>query len=340
VCGPNAASDWHGNSRYGPNHVEVVSVLDGIKTKLKDSATEVVHVKGCDFTEANWPESEVLPEPMTAKEKADIDAAATAAKGADVAIVVLGDGPRTTGESKSRTSLDLPGRQLDLIKAIHATGTPVVLVLINGRAATINWPAKNIPAIVVANFPGSQAGTAVADILFGDVNPSGKLTTTWPKTVGQIPMNFPSKPKAQWESDKAANVAGMLYPFGHGLSYTTFKYDNLRIAPAQGDKFTTSGNVNVSVDVTNTGKVAGDEIVELYTRDVVSSVTTYEKQLAGFERVSLKPGETKTVHITIPNERLSLINRQWKRVVEPGEFKVMVGASSEEIRQTGSFTVQ
>jgi beta-glucosidase len=333
VCGPNADDAWHAQSRYGPSSEEVITVLTGIKDKLKESGAEVVYQKGCDFVDPGWPETEVLPQPMTEKEKSAIDKAVEAAKGADVAIVVLGDSPRTTGESKSRTSLDLPGRQLDLIKSIHATGTPVVLVLINGRPISINWPAKNVPAILCASCPGALGGAAIADVLFGDYNPGGKLTNTWPKTAGQIPMNFPSKPNAQWETPKAANVSGMLYPFGFGLSFTTFKYSNLHVRRASTD-------VLVDVDVTNTGEMDGDEVVQLYTRDLVSSVTTYEKNLRGFERVGLKAGETKTVHFVIPSEGLSLLNRDMKRVVEPGEFKVMVGASSEDIRVDGTFTVQ
>jgi beta-glucosidase len=378
VCGPNASDPWYAQSRYGPSSEPVTTVLEGIRNKFKtppttvaatpaspsligdpaspslpsenaatqasqlqnEQTTEVVYAKGCNSVDPGWPQTEVLPEPMTETEKQGIDEAVAAAKGADVAIVVLGDGRHTTGEDQSRTSLDLPGRQLDLIQAISATGTPVILVLINGRSMSINWPAKNIPAILCANFPGAQGGTAIADVLFGDYNPSGKLTTTWPKTVGQIPMNFPTKPNAQWESPKAANVAGALYPFGHGLSYTTFDYSNLKIKPAKDDKFTTTGDVIVNVDIKNTGKLDGDEIVQLYTRDLVSSVTTYEKQLSGFQRVPLHSGETKTVEFLIKNERLSLINRNWKRVVEPGEFKVMVGASSEDIRLEGLFTVK
>jgi beta-glucosidase len=340
VCGPIADDASAAKSRYGPSNEEVITVLTGIKDKLKESGADVVYEKGCDSVDPNWPQSEVLPEPMTDAEKSGIEKAVSAAKGADVAIVVLGDSGKTTGESKSRTSLDLPGRQLDLIKAIHATGTPVVLVLINGRPISINWPAKNVPAILCASFPGAQGGTAVADVLFGDYNPGGKLTNTWPKTVGQIPLNFPSKPNAQWESAKAANVAGALYPFGYGLSYTSFEYSNLRIRPAKGKKFTTTSDVIVEVDLKNTGDMDGEEIVQLYTRDMVSSVTTYEKNLRGFERVPLKAGERKTVHFEIPNEGLSLLNRDMKRVVEPGEFKIMVGASSEDIRLDGFFLVQ
>jgi beta-glucosidase len=339
VCGPNADSTFHALSRYGPFHVDVTTVLGGIKDKLKDGGAEVVYATGCDHVDPNFPESEVLPQPMTDKEQKGIDEAVAAAKGADVAIVVLGDGKETSGEAKSRTSLDLPGRQLELIQAIHKTGMPVVLVLINGRPMTINWCAANVPAIVEAWYPGAQGGTAVADVLFGDYNPGGKLANTWPKTVGQIPMNFPTKPNAQWESPKAANAAGTLFDFGHGLSYTTFDYSNLRAHPEQGEKFTTNGNVVVEIDVKNIGKLAGDEVVQLYTRDVTSSVTTYEKNLWGFERVSLKPGETKTAKFTLTPYMLSLINRQGQRVVEPGEFKLMAGSSSTDIRKEISIEV-
>ena len=297
-----------------------------------------MYAKGCDTVDPGWPETEVLPEPMSDKEKSEIDKAVEAAKGADVAIVVLGDSPKTTGESKLRTSLDLPGRQLDLIKAIHATGTPVVLVLANGRPMSINWPAKFIPAILCANFPGA-GGTAVADVLFGDYNPGGKLTTTWPKTVGQIPMNFPSKPNAQWESAKEANVAGLLYPFGFGLSYTTFDYSNLH-SSVRRQKVHDHRQRHRRSRREKLRHVDGDEVVQLYTRDMVSSVTTYEKNLRGFERLSLKPGEKKTAHFEIPSEGLSLLNRDMQRVVEPGEFKVMVGTSSEDVRLDGFFLVQ
>ena len=340
VCGPAADNDWYAHTRYGPYHEEAITVLAGIKDKLHDSGAQVVYEKGCDYVDPNFPQSEIFPTPMDAKEKAGIDKAVEAAKGADVAIVVLGDSPKTTGESKSRTSLDLPGRQLDLVQAIHATGIPVVLVLINGRPMSINWPEKNVPAIIGASVPGAFGGTAVADVLFGDYNPGGKLSNTWPKTVGQIPMNFPSKPNAQWESPKAANIAGALYPFGFGLSFTTFEYSNLHIHPSSGKKFTTTGDVLVDVDVKNAGDMDGDEVVQLYTRDMVSSVTTYEKTFAASIGISLKSGEKKTVHFVIPNEGLSLLNRDMKRVVEPGEFKVMVGSSSEDIRLDGFFLVQ
>jgi len=330
VCGPNADEKSYALSRYGPFNVPVTTTLAAVKAKLKGA--EVVYAKGCDQVDPAFPESEIMPEPLSDKEKEGIDEAVALARTSDVVIVVAGEGNKTSGESKSRTSLDLPGRQLDLIQAIAATNKPMVLVLINGRPLTINWPVKHVPAIVEAWYPGSQGGTAIADVLFGDYNPGGKLTNTWPKTVGQIPMNFPTKPNAQWESNKAANVAGMLFPFGHGLSYTTFEYANLKAHPESGSAFKTNGNVIVEVDVKNTGKVLGDEVVQLYTRDVTSSVTTYEQNLWGFDRVNLKPDETRTVKFVVTPYMLSLINREWKRVVEPGEFNLMVGASSANIR--------
>jgi len=334
VIGPNADDAFYAHRHYGPSGGHAVTVLDGIRAKL-GSGARVRYAKGCDAAGSNWPKIETLPEPLTADEQAGIDEAVRAATGADVAIVVLGDGDNSVGESKSRTSLDLPGRQRDLLRAVHATGTPVVLVLINGRPLSINWADAHVPAILEAWFPGAQGGTAIADALFGDYNPGGKLTVTFPKTAGQIPFNFPSKPDAQWEGEKT-RTDGALYYFGHGLSYTSFAYSNLRVSP---ERQRNGGDVRVSVDVRNSGARAGDEVVQLYTRDLVSSVTTYEKNLRGFERVHLAPGETRTVTFTLEPDDLALWNRQMKRVVEPGRFRVMVGGGSDDIRLTGEFDI-
>jgi beta-glucosidase len=309
-------------------------VLEGIKNKLGGKA-RVQYAKGCEIVDAHWPETEVLPEPLTKEEQEEIDKAVAVAKKSDVAIVVLGDSAKTVGESASRTSLDLPGRQLNLVQAVYATGKPVIVVLINGRPLSINWVNKYVPGIVEAWFPGAQGGTAIADVLFGDYNPGGKLTLTFPKTVGQIPYNFPTKPNAQWEGEKT-RVNGALYYFGHGLSYTSFEYSNLQISPR---KQTPRGNVLVSFEVKNTGARAGDEVVQLYTRDVVSSVTTYEKNLRGFERVHLQPGETKGVKFTLTPEDLALWDRNMHFIVEPGVFRVMVGSASEDIRLNGEFEI-
>jgi len=348
VIGPNADDDSLTRYRYGPNGVKGTTVLQGIKNKLGDKV-KINYAKGCEVTNEHWPETEVLPEPLTQKEKEEIAKAVEAAKNSDVAVVVLGDSPNTVGETASRTSLDLPGRQLDLVQAVYATGKPVVVVLLNGRPMSINWVNKYVPGIIEAWFPGAQGGTAIADVLFGDYNPGGKLTVTFPKTVGQIPYNFPTKPSAQWEGERT-RVNGALYFFGHGLSYTTFTYSNLKITPQVGRVSTASGsdrvnttlngsNITITLDVTNTGSREGDEVVQLYTHELVASVTTYEKNLRGFERIHLKPGEMKTVTFILKGEDLALWDRQMHFVVEPGKFKVMIGSASEDIRLTGEFEI-
>lgn len=342
ICGPNANEKAYALTHYGPLAVEVSTVLEGIRTKL-NGKTEVLYTPGCDLVDAHWPESELIDYPLTNNEQQEIDKAVQQAKEADVAIVVLGGGQRTCGENKSRSSLDLPGRQLDLLKAVQATGKPVVLVLINGRPLSINWADKFVPAIVEAWYPGSEGGEAIADVLFGDYNPGGKLTVTFPKSVGQLPFNFPNKPASQIDGGKnpgmegnMSRVNGALYPFGFGLSYTTFDYSDIRISPAI---ITPNQQVEVCCKITNSGKRAGDEVVQLYTRDVLSSVTTYEKNLAGFERIHLQPGETKEVRFTLDRKHLELLNRNQEWVVEPGDFSIMIGASSEDIRLNGKLTV-
>jgi beta-glucosidase len=334
VIGPNADDDSTTRYRYGPSGVDGVTVLEGIKAKL-GNRVKVNYAKGCEIADARWPETEVLPEPLTPEELSEISKAVEAARNSDLAVVVLGDSMKTVGESASRTSLDLPGHQLALVQAVYATGKPVVVVLINGRPMSINWVSKYVPAVVEAWFPGVQGGTAIADVLFGDYNPGGKLTMTFPKTVGQIPFNFPTKPKAQWEGEKT-RVNGALYYFGHGLSYTTFTYSNLKINPMRQSP---RGHIIVTVDLQNSGTRAGDEVVQLYTRDVVSSVTTYEKNLRGFQRIHLRPGETRTASFTLKPDDLALWDRNMRFVVEPGKFKVMVGSGSEDIRLHGEFEI-
>ena len=343
VCGPNANEEGYALTHYGPLAVEVTTVLEGIQEKTKSKA-EVLYTKGCDLVDAHWPESEIIDYPLTDDEQAEIDKAVENARQADVAVVVLGGGQRTCGENKSRTSLDLPGRQLQLLQAIQATGKPVVLILINGRPLSINWADKFVPAILEAWYPGSKGGTALADILFGDYNPGGKLTVTFPKTVGQIPFNFPCKPSSQIDGGKnpgptgnMSRINGALYPFGYGLSYTTFEYSDLDIAPRV---ITPNESATVRLKVTNTGKRAGDEVVQLYIRDVLSSITTYEKNLAGFQRIHLEPGEAQELSFTIDRKHLELLDADMKWVVEPGDFVLMAGASSEDIRLNGTLTVE
>lgn len=343
VCGPNANEEGYALTHYGPLAVEVTTVLEGIQEKTKSKA-EVLYTKGCDLVDAHWPESEIIDYPLTDDEQAEIDKAVENARQADVAVVVLGGGQLTCGENKSRTSLDLPGRQLQLLQAIQATGKPVVLILINGRPLSINWADKFVPAILEAWYPGSKGGTALADILFGDYNPGGKLTVTFPKTVGQIPFNFPCKPSSQIDGGKnpgptgnMSRINGALYPFGYGLSYTTFEYSDLDITPRV---ITPNESATVRLKVTNTGKRAGDEVVQLYIRDVLSSITTYEKNLAGFQRIHLEPGEAQELSFTIDRKHLELLDADMKWVVEPGDFVLMAGASSEDIRLNGTLTVE
>lgn len=342
VCGPNANDAAYALTHYGPLAVDVVSVLDGLKAKV-GAQTDILYTKGCDIVDTNWPESEILPTPLTSEEQQEIDKAVANALKSDVAIVVLGGNSRTCGENKSRSSLELPGRQLDLLKAVQATGKPVVLIMINGRPNSINWADKYVSAILEAWYPGSQGGIAIADVLFGDYNPGGKLTVTFPKSVGQIPFNFPHKPASQVDGGKTpglkgnmSRVNGALYPFGYGLSYTTFKHSDISLSSKS---ITDKQNVIVTCKITNTGDCAGDEVVQLYTRDVISSVTTYEKNLRGFERVHLKPGETKEVSFTLYPRDFELYNIHNEWVVEPGDFDIMIGASSEDIRLKDKLSV-
>jgi len=342
VTGPNAAEVENAVSRYGPSSLDVVSVVEGIRRKLGPSVT-VHYTKGAEFADAAFPESEILPVPPTAAEQAEIDKARELAKQVDAAVVVLGENEALVGESRSRTSLDLTGHQLRLVQAVQEAGKPTVVVLLNGRPLTVNWIDKYVPAVVEAWFQGEFCGTAIADVLFGDYNPSGKLPVTFPKSVGQIPFNFPYKRGSQVPTDKLvaserrAMVNGALYPFGHGLSYTTFRYANLEIAPAVQSA---TGTVTVAFDVENTGSRAGDDIVQLYLNDEVSSIVYYERVLRGFERVSLKPGEKTRVRLTLSPDDLKLLDRDMKWTVEPGTFEVLVGASSEDIRLRGTFEIR
>lgn len=335
VTGPLADEDNFMISRYGPNGLKTVTVLDGLRQYLSGSS-EVLYAKGCEVVDAGWPSTEILPAPLTADEEAGIADAVQKARDCDVVIAVLGEDEFCTGESRSRTSLDLPGRQQQLLEALYATGKPVVLVLINGQPLTINWADAHVPAILEAWFPGCQGGTLVAETLFGEHNPGGKLTVTFPKSVGQIELNFPFKPGSHagqpGEGPNGAGktrVLGALYPFGYGLSYTTFEYSNLEVTPL---RQSTQGNYTIRFNVTNTGSRAGDEVVQLYVRDKVSSVIAYDSVLRGFERITLRPGETKQVTFTLTPEDLQLLDRHMQWTVEPGEFEFMIGASSEDIR--------
>lgn len=332
VIGPNANEREQLICRYGPANAPIKTVYEGVKELLPQAM--VVYKKGCDIVDPHFPQSEILKFEPTAEEEQMMDEAVEAAQNAEAVILVLGGSELTVREDRSRTSLDLPGRQQELMEAIYKTGKPVVLVLIDGRASTINYADKYLPAILHAWFPGEFCGQAVAEAIFGDYNPGGRLAVTFPKSVGQIPFAFPFKPGS--DEDSRTAVYGALYPFGHGLSYTNFTYRDLAISPAtQGIQ----GDITVSCKVKNAGNLTGDEVVQLYLDDEVSSVTTYTKVLRGFERISLKPGEEKTVRFRLTSQDMGLWDKNMNFVVEPGRFNVMIGASSTDIKLKGSFLI-
>ena len=333
VIGPNAHEREQLICRYGPANAPLKTVFEGIRELLPGA--KVTYAKGCEIIDPHFPESELMDFEKTEEEKRLLKEAVRMAKASDVVILVLGGNEKTVREDRSRTSLDLPGRQQELMEAVAATGKPVVLVLLDGRASSINWAAAHIPAIIHGWFPGEFCGQAVAETLFGDNNPGGRLAVTFPKSVGQIPFAFPFKPGSDESSQ--TSVWGALYPFGHGLSYTTFAYSDLTVTP---EEQAPEGNVSVSCLVTNTGERVGDEVVQLYINDVVSSVTTYTKVLRGFERIRLEPGESRTVSFTLTPQDLGLWDADMHFTVEPGRFDVMVGASSADIRLQGSFQIR
>lgn len=335
VTGPLAEEKSYMISRYGPNGNPVVTVLEGVRAYLGD-AMAVNYVKGCETADEKWPYSEIANIPLTTKESKLMDEAVTAASDVDVIIAVLGEDEKRCGESRSRTSLELPGRQQMLLERLHATGKPVVLVLVNGQPLTVNWAQGNVAAILETWFPGARGGVQIARTLFGEVNPSGKLSMTFPKSVGQIEYNFPFKKGSHGEQCKSGpngtgktRVQGALYPFGFGLSYTTFDYSALQVKEG--------GNHpdvmwTISCNVTNTGSRDGMEVVQLYVQDRFSSVVTYDSVLRGFEKVLLKPGETKSVVFEVTASDLAILDKHMKWTAEPGEFELRIAASSQDVR--------
>jgi beta-glucosidase len=321
VIGPLADSQkdvigsWTGDGK--PE--DAVTLLAGIKSKVSPQ-TIVRYAKGCEVNDDST---------------AGFDQAIRIARDSDVAIVAVGESAEMSGEAASRSSLDLPGRQLDLVKAIQATGKPVVVVLMNGRPLSISWVAANVSSIMETWFAGSQAGNAIADVLFGDVNPGGKLPVTFPRTVGQVPLYYnykntgrPPDAKNKYTSKYLGEPWTPLFPFGYGLSYTKFRFTNLRLSSQQ---IAPTGSLKISVEVENVGARAGDEVVQLYVRDLAASVSRPVKELKGFQRITLQPGEKKGVELMLTPAQLGFYNREMRFVVEPGWFKVMVGPNSEEL---------
>ncbi|MGB8507239.1 MAG: glycoside hydrolase family 3 C-terminal domain-containing protein, partial [Pyrinomonadaceae bacterium] len=311
----NMLGSWSGDGRKE----DAVTVLAGLRAKLP-AGTKINFTKGCAL---NCDSTEGFAE------------AVRAARDAEATIIVVGETADMSGEASSRSSLDLPGRQLELVKAIHETGKPYVVVLMNGRPLTINWLAENSPAILETWYAGTQGGNAVADVLFGDVNPGGKLPVTFPRAVGQEPlfynqMNTGRPPDANNKySSKYLDVPWTpLYPFGYGLSYTKFRFAGLELSSR---RIASNARLTASVEIENTGRRTGDEVVQLYIRDMASSVTRPVKELKGFSRITLRPGEKRRVSFTLAPEQLGFYNRDMRFIVEPGAFKVFVGPNSTDL---------
>jgi len=317
VVGPLAASTYPGG--YSNPEAISVSILEGLRRRA-GSSLEI------SFAPGYGPDSSVG--------NRMIDSAVGTVKNADAAVVVLGENPDIVGENKDRAHLGLDDRQLGLIEAVCATGKPVIVLLSNGRPLCIDWVAGHVPAIVETWFSGEQAGLAIADVLLGRVNPSGKLPMTFPRSEGQIPFYYNYKPSSihRYVDEKDTP----LFPFGHGLSYTHFDYSGLKVTP---EVVPTNRTADVEVTVTNSGRMAGVEVVQLYVHQRVSSVTTPQLALKGFGRVMLNPGESRALHFRLGPGQLALWNREMKRVVEPGMFNIMVGSSSADIRLTDSLRV-
>ena len=319
VLGPNAAvMRLGGYSGYG---VRVVTPLEGIRRRASES-TRVYYAEGCS---------------LTGTSKDGFEEALKVARSSDVAILFMGNSvPETEGEQRDRCNLDLPGVQEDLIREVCDLGIPTVVVLINGSAITMTKWIDDVDAVVEAWYPGEEGGNAIAEVLFGDYNPGGKLPITFPKTVGQLPLYYNPKPSGRVYDYVDLRGTQYLFPFGYGLSYTRFEYSNLRIDP---EKISPNGSVRVQVDVKNVGGRRGDEVVQLYIHDQIASVARPIKELKGFKRITLEPGEQKTVTFTLGPEELSFYDINMDLVVEPGLFEVMVGSSSEDIRLKGAFEV-
>ena len=323
VIGPLADSqkDMIGSWTGDGKPEDAITLLVGVKSKVSPQTT-IKYAKGCEVNDDST---------------AGFDEAVRIARESDVVILAVGESAEMSGEAASRASLDLPGQQLQLIKAIHATGKPYAVVLMNGRPLTINWLAENSPAILETWFSGTQGGHAIADVLFGDINPGGKLPVTFPRSVGQLPLYYnhkntgrPPDPNNKYTSKYLDVPWTPQFPFGHGLSYTKFKISNPRLSAPQ---IAGTGRLTVTAEVQNVGKRTGDEVVQLYIRDVAASVTRPVKELKGFQRITLQPGETKRVEFTLGPNQLGFYDRMMRFVVEPGEFRVMVGPNSEELMQ-------
>jgi beta-glucosidase len=344
LVGPlaDAANNMAGTWSVAARHAQSVSVLKGLQNAVGGNA-KIIYAKGSNLEEDERLEANATPfgktlnrDPRSAETIRD--EAVRLARTADVIVAAVGESAEMSGEASSRTSIGIPETQKDLLKALLKTGKPVVLVLFTGRPLTLQWEAENIPAIINVWFGGSEAGDAIADVLFGDVNPSGKLTTTFPQHVGQVPLYYAHKNTGRplgdgkWFSKFRSNYLDVsndpVYPFGFGLSYTTFQYSDVKLDKT---KLASTETLTVSVEVTNTGSREGAEVVQLYIRDLVASVTRPVKELKAFQKINLKPGETKVVSFSLTANDLSFYREDLSFGPEPGEFKVFVGGNSVDV---------
>jgi len=335
----NMTGTWSVAARFS----ESISLREGLQ-KAVGTTTKIVYAKGSNLAEDSLLEknSTLFGKSLHRDKRSAAemrDEAMRIAKGADIIVAAVGEAAEMSGEAASRTNIEIPETQKELIKALLKTGKPVVLVLFTGRPLALKWEEENVPAILNVWFGGSEAGDAIADVLFGDVNPSGKLTTTFPQNVGQVPIYYAHKNtgrplRGPWFQKFQSNYLDVsnepLYPFGFGLSYTEFSYGDLKISA---NEMTSTDSLVVSIDVTNKGARDGSEVVQLYLRDLVGSVTRPVKELRGFQKINLKVGETKTVTFTLSTKDLSFYNSDLKFVAEPGEFHVFVGGNSRDVKQ-------
>ncbi|RPD91762.1 glycosyl hydrolase [Aureibaculum marinum] len=347
VIGPNADQVQYGDYSATKDNESGVTILEGIKN-LTNNKVKINYAKGCD---------------ITGNDTSNIPKAVEAASKSDVVVLVIGgtsstlsgigwgkDIPNdypTSGEGFDRASLTPPGVQSELIKAIYETGKPIVLVMVHGRAYSIPWEKEHIPAIIEAWYPGEEGGNAVANVLFGNVNPSGKLTVSIPKSVGHVPVFYNHKPSGRgfYKNPGSPEKPGRdyvfsspdpLFPFGHGLSYTKFEYTNLKV---DNTKLDANGDVKLAVTIKNAGKVTGKEVVQVYINDKISSITTPVKVLKAFKKIELQPSEYKTIEFSIPIKEFGLWDKDMNYIVEPGEFEIMIGSSAEDIRLNKTITI-
>jgi beta-glucosidase len=324
VIGPlgDAAIDMLGGWRASGDPTYTITMLAGLRNRLGDHV-KITYEKGCE---------------VNGESKAEFQKAIMAARKADIVLFAMGEYAHMSGENQSRAYINIPGVQEELMKEILETGKPAVLLLFNGRPLTISWEKEKIPAILECWFPGIEAGNAIADILFGDYDPSAKLVMSFPVTVGQVPIYYNHKNTGRayikenhWGSHYIDVANEPLYCFGYGLSYTQFEYSGITLSDSV---INMKDTLQVSVNITNTGQYAGEEIAQLYIRDMVASVTRPVKELKGFRKIKLQPGESKKIRFTITGNDLCFWNKNMKFVAEPGEFKVYVGTNSQDVKES------